>query len=105
MKHARKGNSSRSAIVTGAVAAALVVASFTPRVSAQSGAGVSPIPKLTGIWHRKGPLNGKPNPPAVPTNRAAGFNQAFDDAFNPTYDCSPTPISYTHLTLPTSDLV
>jgi hypothetical protein len=28
----------------------------------------------------------------VPTNRASGFNQAFDDAFNPTYDCSPTPI-------------
>ena len=91
MRHARNGNSSRRAIVTGAVAAAVIVA-FMPPVSAQSGAGSAAIPKLTGIWHRKGPLNGKANAPAVPTNRAAGFNQAFDDAFNPTYDCSPTPI-------------
>jgi hypothetical protein len=89
MRHAR--NSSRRAIVTGAVAAAVIVA-FMPPISAQSGAGSAAIPKLTGIWHRKGPLNGKANAPAVPTNRAAGFNQAFDDAFNPTYDCSPTPI-------------
>ncbi|HEU5257623.1 MAG TPA: hypothetical protein VFU28_16630 [Vicinamibacterales bacterium] len=91
MRHARNGNSFRRAIVTGAVAAAVIIA-FTPPVSAQSAAGSSAIPKLTGIWHRKGPLNGKANAPAVPTNRAAGFNQAFDDAFNPTYDCSPTPI-------------
>jgi hypothetical protein len=91
MRHARNGNSSRRAIVTGAVAAAVIIA-FTPPVNAQSGTGSSAIPKLTGIWHRKGPLNGKANAPAVPTNRAAGFNQAFDDAFNPTYDCSPTPI-------------
>jgi len=91
MRHARNGNSSRTAIVTGAVAAAVIIA-FTLPVSAQSATGSSTIPKLTGIWHRKGPLNGKANAPAVPTNRAAGFNQAFDDAFNPTYDCSPTPI-------------
>jgi hypothetical protein len=91
MRHARNGNSSRRAIVTGAVAAAVIVAFMSP-ISAQSGAGSAAIPKLTGIWHRKGPLNGKANAPAVPTNRAAGFNQAFDDAFNPTYDCSPTPI-------------
>jgi len=91
MRHARNGNSSRRAIVTGAVAAAVIIA-FTLPVSAQSATGSSTIPKLTGIWHRKGPLNGKANAPAVPTNRAAGFNQAFDDAFNPTYDCSPTPI-------------
>ena len=50
------------------------------------------IPNLTGIWHRQGPLNGKPNAPAVPTNRAAGFEKSFDDAYNPTYDCSATPI-------------
>jgi hypothetical protein len=92
MRHASKGNSSRKAIVTGALAAALIVVSGAPPVSAQSGTASSAIPKLTGIWHRKGPLNGKPNPPAVPTNRGAGFNQAFDDAYNPTYDCSPTPI-------------
>jgi hypothetical protein len=54
--------------------------------------GSSGLPNLSGIWHRKGPLNGKPSPPAVPTNRAAGFEKAFDDAYNPTYDCSATPI-------------
>jgi hypothetical protein len=54
--------------------------------------GASGLPDLSGIWHRKGPLNGKPNPQAVPTNRAAGFEKALDDAYNPTYDCSATPI-------------
>ena len=54
--------------------------------------GASGLPDLSGIWHRKGPLNGKPNPPAMPTNRAAGFEKALDDAYNPTYDCSATPI-------------
>jgi hypothetical protein len=91
MRHARNGNSWQRVIVTRAVAVMLLAISATP-VGAQSGSGSSPIPKLTGIWHRKGPLNGKPNQPPVPTNRAAGFNQAFDDGFNPTYDCSPTPI-------------
>ena len=65
-------------------------ASFA-RTAAQSAAAPE-IPTLTGIWHRKGLLNGKPNQPAVPTNRAAGFEKAFDDALNPTYDCSATPI-------------
>jgi hypothetical protein len=92
MTHARKSTSSREAIVTGAVAVALVVVFIAPHLGAQSGPGASAIPKLTGIWHRKGPLNGKPNQRAVPTNRATGFLAAFDDAFNPTYDCSPTPI-------------
>jgi hypothetical protein len=54
--------------------------------------GSTGLPNISGIWHRKGPLNGKPNPPAVPTNRAAGLEKAFDDAYNPTYDCSATPI-------------
>ena len=90
MRQARAGNCSRRVIMTAAMAATLVVAA--PPVNAQSESGSSPLPNLSGIWHRKGPLNGKPNAPAVPTNRAAGFNQAFDDAFNPTYDCSPTPI-------------
>jgi hypothetical protein len=68
------------------------------RVAAQRSAtpetpeGSSDVPKLSGIWHRKGPLNGKPNQPPVPTNRAAGFAKAFDDAYNPTYDCQATPI-------------
>ena len=91
MRHARNGTSWQSLIVTHAVAVMLFAISATP-LGAQSGGASSAIPKLTGIWHRKGPLNGKPNQPVMPTNRAAGFNQAFDDGFNPTYDCSPTPI-------------
>ena len=75
-----------------ALAVALLVVCGAAHLGAQSGAAASAIPKLTGIWHRKGPLNGKPNARAVPTNRAAGFLAAFDDGFNPTYDCSPTPI-------------
>jgi hypothetical protein len=82
-------------IATGTIAAALIaIVALHPSTSldAQSTAPQSAIPNLTGIWHRKGPLNGKPNQPAVPTNRAAGFDKAFDDALNPTYDCSATPI-------------
>jgi len=79
-------------IVAAAIAVALLQAPAAPRLDAQSGAAATAVPNLTGIWHRKGPLDGKPNQPPVPTNRAAGFNEAFDDAFNPTYDCSATPI-------------
>src|ERR1051325_3221100 len=79
--------------VRNAVAVALFAVSAAPHLGAQSKAASSPAtPKRPGIWHRKGPLDGKPNPRAVPTNRAAGFLNAFDDGFNPTYDCSPTPI-------------
>ena len=97
MSHASTGKerAARTATAAGAVAVALflVVAEHhaTP-LNAQAPAASSTIPNLTGIWHRKGPLNGKPNPQAVPTNRAAGFDKAFDDALNPTYDCSPMPI-------------
>jgi len=96
MRHGGKGKErSRRAIVTGAVALALFVViaeHSSTRLNAQSPGVSSAIPKLTGIWHRKGLLNGQPNQPAVPTNRAAGFEKAFDDALNPTYDCSATPI-------------
>ena len=97
MRRTRNGKrrSSGRAIATGAVAVALFVgvAERPPaRLNAQSAAASSAIPALTGIWHRQGPLNGKPNQPAVPTNRGAGFEKAFDDALNPTYDCSATPI-------------
>ena len=97
MRHTSTGKErfKGSAIATGAVAVALLVAVAehpSTRLDAQS-PGASPAsPTLTGIWHRKGLLNGKPNQPAVPTNRAAGFEKAFDDALNPTYDCSATPI-------------
>jgi hypothetical protein len=65
---------------------------LTIRLHAQSAAASPAIPNLTGIWHRKGPLNGKPNPPMAPTNRAVGFDNAFDNTLQPTYDCSPMPI-------------
>ena len=95
MSHARTGRATLKWIATGTIAAALVtIVAQDPSTSlnAQSAAPSSAIPNLTGIWHRKGPLNGKPNQPAVPTNRAAGFDKAFDDALNPTYDCSASPI-------------
>jgi len=97
MRHTSTGKQRAKgrAIATGAVAVALLVAVGehpSTRLNAQSPGVSSAIPKLTGIWHRKGLLNGKPNQPAVPTNRAAGFEKAFDDALNPTYDCSATPI-------------
>lgn len=97
MRHTSKGKerSTGRAIATGAIVAALfVVAAEHPstRLNAQSAATSPAIPDLTGIWHRKGPLDGKPNSPPVPTARAAGFNEAFDDTLNPTYDCSPMPV-------------
>ena len=79
-------------LVTAAIAVALLLVLAARHLEAQSAAGSPAAPNLTGIWHRKGPLNGKPIQPPVPTNRAAGFNEAFDDAYNPTYDCSATPI-------------
>ena len=92
MRHARTGDSARRSIVMGAVAVAFIVICAAPPLRAQSGAGSSGTPNLTGIWHRKGPLNGKPNPPMAPTNRAVGFDKAFDNALSPTYDCVPIPI-------------
>ena len=82
-------------IATGIITVALIaIVAQHPSsyLNAQSAAPSSAIPNLTSIWHRKGPLNGKPNQPAVPTNRAAGFEKAFDDALNPTYDCNPSPV-------------
>src|SRR5204862_7710434 len=58
----------------------------------QSATGSAVNPILTGIWHRKGPLNGKPNAPMAPTNRALGYEKAFDNALSPTYDCVQIPI-------------
>jgi hypothetical protein len=88
-----KTKSTRGATALAAVALALVVGIAehpSMRLNAQSAAAA--VPNLTGIWHRKGPLNGKPNPPMAPTNRAAGFDEAFDNSMQPTYDCSPMPI-------------
>jgi hypothetical protein len=97
MKHTSKGKegSKGRAIAMGAVAVALfaVVAEHpSTRFNAQSPAASSAIPDLTEIWHRKGPLDGKPNSPVVPTARAVGFDAAFDQVLQPTYDCSPIPV-------------
>jgi hypothetical protein len=81
-------------IATGLAVAlfALVAEHRSTPLGAQAPAASSAIPNLTGIWHRKGPLDGKPNLPAVPTNRAIGFDSAFDQPLQPTYDCSPIPV-------------
>jgi len=69
----------------------LFAAGWSP-VDAQSGGSANAIPKLTGIWHRKGPLDGKRDPVIKPTNRALGFEKAYENSLSPTYDCVPIPI-------------
>ena len=83
------------AITVGAMAVALCVTVAehpSTRLNAQTAAASATIPKLTGIWHRKGPLNGKRDPAMVPTNRAVGFEKAYENALSPTYDCVPIPM-------------
>ncbi len=62
------------------------------RLDAQSASASSAIPNLTGIWHRKDPVGGRRTPQMVPTNRAIGFEKAYDNPLSPTYDCVPIPI-------------
>lgn len=97
MRQTRNGKESaaRIAIATGTLALMLAVAGGghpSTHLIAQSGTAAAAIPKLTGIWHRKGTPNGKPTVPPNPTNRAAGFDKAYENAFSPTYDCVPIPI-------------
>ncbi len=68
-----------------AVALFMTVADAPTSVYAQTAA----IPKLSGIWHRKGPLGGKRDPGINATNRALGFEKAYENAYSPTYDCVP----------------
>jgi len=79
---------------TGALAVAALVGAdhLSTRVAAQAPAAATAVPKLSGIWHRKGPLNGKRDPAIKPTNRALGFEKAYENAFSPTYDCVPIPM-------------
>ena len=77
------------------IVGALLVVGAEPvstHLTAQSASASSAIPNLTGIWHRKGPLNGKSNAPMAPTNSAVGYEKAFDNPLSPTYDCVPIPI-------------
>ena len=91
--HSNLGARLRILIAAASVAVFVCGTHFSRQLEAQSrSSAAQAIPDLTGIWHRKGPLDGKHNTPAVPTNRAAGFEKAFDEAYNPVYDCSATPI-------------
>ena len=90
MRQMRTATFGKRLIAAGAVAAALcvTVTDASTRLYAQA-ATSSAIPKLAGIWHRKGPLGGKRDPAIKPTNRAVGFEKAYENAFSPTYDCVP----------------
>ena len=97
MSQTRKGavRFTRRLIAAGAVA--VVVCAFgaeqpSVRLNAQTAAAPATTPKLAGIWHRKGPLNGKRDPAMVPTNRALGFEKAYENSLSPTYDCVPIPM-------------
>lgn len=78
------------ATAIGAMALALCITIAerpSTRLNAQTASASAATPKLTGIWRRKGPLNGKRDPAMVPTNRALGFEKAYENALSPTYDC------------------
>ena len=97
MRHTGAGTqkSTGRAFATAAAAVALfVVVTDRPstQLHAQSAAASQAIPKLAGIWHRTGPLNGKRDPAMAPTNRAVGFEKAYENSFSPTYDCVPIPM-------------
>ena len=92
MRHMRRGNArfGGGAIAIASIAVALCATDAerpSTRLNAQTAAASPATPKLTGIWRRKGPLNGKPSPAMVPTNRALGFEKAYENALSPTYDC------------------
>ena len=80
----------QTAAVTGLL---LVVAAGLPptRGEAQAPAASSPIPDLTEIWKRRGPIEGRPRN-GNPVVRAIGFSKAFDEVLLPGYDCSPVSI-------------
>ena len=69
---------------------AVVAERLSTRLSAQSAAAAA-IPNLTGIWHRKGPLNGKPDPAMVPTNRAVGYKRRSTTRYRQRTAASPSP--------------
>jgi len=87
-------NTSKIAMGAAAVALFVVAAEHaSTRLNAQAAAASPATPKLTGIWHRKDPVGGgRRTPQMVPTNRAIGFEKAYDNPLSPTYDCVPIPI-------------
>ena len=85
MSQIRTGSFGKRLMTAGAVAVALcmTVSDASTRLYAQAAAS-SAIPKLSGIWHRKGPLGGKRDPAIKATNRALGFEKAYENSFSPT---------------------
>jgi hypothetical protein len=80
------------------VAACLLLSSLgflSGPVIAQSPAGSSAVPNLSGVWDRKGPIPGRPanvSPVQLARARAIGFSMFFDEVLHPGYDCSPVSI-------------
>jgi hypothetical protein len=86
----------RRAVV--AVALSLALGGGVARLSAQDEEPAVVIPDLVGVWDggaRVRPING-PNQPWTPANfpvlneRALAFQQIFDEAIAPKYDCVPS---------------
>jgi hypothetical protein len=85
--------------VCSAAVAALVVTTIEGGPSALSAQdGESVVPNLTGVWNggaRVRPING-PNQPWTPDNfpvlneRALAYQEVFDEALAPKYDCVPS---------------
>jgi len=85
------------------VAAPLVVVAFVvvavelaAAITAQSQASSAPLPNLTGIWKRRGPIEGRSgntSPVPLARARAIGFSRAFDEGCCPgtTAARSPSP--------------
>ena len=95
MRHTQTKRSGRRAVAIAGFTLALIAVignQAATRLDAQAAAASPAIPKLTGIWHRKGPLGGKKLVEVLPTNRALGFEKAYENSFSPTYDCVPPPI-------------
>jgi hypothetical protein len=81
-----------------AAAALATIAVDGTAIAAQDQEGLVPIPNLNGIWDgtpRARPING-PNVPWTPTNfpvlneRGLAYQQVFDEAIAPKYDCVPS---------------
>lgn len=85
-------------LVGAAVVAVLVsygLVRSSERLAAQAQAASPAVPNLTGIWKRRGPIEGRgPNGSPVPLARARaiGFSRAFDEVLLPGYDCSPVAV-------------
>lgn len=84
-------------VATPLVVVAVLVAGgeLAATVTARSQAASASVPNLTGIWKRRGPIEGRPanaSPVPLARARAIGFSRAFDEVLLPGYDCSPVAL-------------